>query len=123
VGNRKSGPNEALQQTAAAILVSRRLLFQSHFRVTDMDPSVIRCVCLRDIAPDDLPWMYEFNLDPEANRLAATIPRSAEAFRAHWERALADPSVVAKAIYVDDLPLRRSFRSTKPLHTQTSPAR
>ena len=55
-----------------------------------MDPIVISRVRLREIAQDDLPRMYEFNLDPEANRLAATILRSAKAFEAHWENALAD---------------------------------
>jgi RimJ/RimL family protein N-acetyltransferase len=53
---------------------------------------------LRTIEPDDLPRLYEFNLDPDANRLAATVPRSAEAFRAHWERILADPGTIARAI-------------------------
>jgi RimJ/RimL family protein N-acetyltransferase len=46
--------------------------------------------------------MYEFNLDPDANRLAMTIPRSASAFKSHWEKALADPNVVVKAISVAD---------------------
>jgi RimJ/RimL family protein N-acetyltransferase len=66
-----------------------------------MDP-IVSCVRLRDIAQDDLPRMYEFNLDPEGNRLAATIPRNAEAFAAHWENVLADSNVVAKAISVGD---------------------
>ena len=42
--------------------------------------------------------MYQMQLDPEANRLAVTIPRSAEAFDAHWADALHDPSITAKAI-------------------------
>ena len=57
-------------------------------------------VCLRDIKQDDLPRMFEFNLDPDANRLAGTVPRSADAFRAHWANVLADRNVVAKAISV-----------------------
>ena len=44
--------------------------------------------------------MYEFNLDPEANRMAMTTPRSANAFQIHWEKALADLEVTAKAILV-----------------------
>lgn len=68
-----------------------------------MDPIITNRVYLRDIAQDDLPRMYEFNLDPEANRIAATIPRSAEAFEAHWKNALADGDVVARAISVGDL--------------------
>lgn len=57
-------------------------------------------VCLRDLQPDDLPRLFEFNLDPEANRLAATIARDEHAFAANWTKALADPNVVAKAICV-----------------------
>jgi RimJ/RimL family protein N-acetyltransferase len=69
-----------------------------------MDPIFSHRVRLRDIALDDLPWIYELNLDLEANRLAVTKPRSAEAFDAHWRKVLADADVVAKAIIVDDLP-------------------
>jgi RimJ/RimL family protein N-acetyltransferase len=35
--------------------------------------------------------------------LAATNPRSADAFDAHWANALCDPSVIAKAIMVDEI--------------------
>jgi RimJ/RimL family protein N-acetyltransferase len=68
-----------------------------------MKPAVISHVRLRDIEQDDLPRIYEFNLDPDANRLAVTIPRSADAFAAHWEEVLADPHVVAKAISVSNV--------------------
>jgi RimJ/RimL family protein N-acetyltransferase len=46
--------------------------------------------------------MYEMQLDPESNRLAVTIPRSAEAFEAHWANVLRDPSVTAKAILLGE---------------------
>ncbi len=59
-------------------------------------------VRLRDIERDDLPTLYEYQLDPEANRLAATNPRSADAFDAHWANALGDSGVIAKAILVGD---------------------
>lgn len=58
---------------------------------------------LRDIERDDLPTLYEYQLDPEANQLAATNPRSADEFKTHWANALADASVIAKAIVVDDV--------------------
>jgi RimJ/RimL family protein N-acetyltransferase len=67
-----------------------------------MDPLVISRIRLREIAEDDLPRIYEFNLDPDANRLAATLPRSAERFEAHWTSVLADSNVVARAIVVED---------------------
>jgi RimJ/RimL family protein N-acetyltransferase len=65
-----------------------------------MDPIVVSRVRLRNIERDDLPRLYEFHLDPDANRLAATIPRSVDAFEAHWGNALGDPNVVSKAISV-----------------------
>lgn len=62
-------------------------------------------VRLRDIGRDDLPWMYQMHLDPEANRLAATTPRTAEAFAAHWAAILAAPGVPPKAILLGDVPV------------------
>lgn len=59
-------------------------------------------VSLRNVERDDLPRMYQMQLDPESNRLAVTIPRSAEAFESHWADALRDPSVTAKAILLGD---------------------
>ena len=68
-----------------------------------MEPIVISYVRLRDIRPDDLPRIYEFQLDPDANCLAATISRSADAFDAHWRNVLADPDVIVKAILLGDV--------------------
>ena len=65
-------------------------------------PATSRLVRLRCVGRDDLPRMYEMQLDPESNRLAVTIPRSAEAFEAHWADALPDPSVTAKAILLGE---------------------
>lgn len=76
--------------------------FKSRSNSRNMDPVVISRVRLREIAQDDLPGIYEFNLDPDANRLAATLPRSAEDFQAHWKTVLADSNVVARAIVVGD---------------------
>ncbi len=59
-------------------------------------------VRLRGVESRDLPTLFEFQLDPEANRLAATNPRSAAAFNAHWEKILEDPNVTVKAILVGD---------------------
>jgi RimJ/RimL family protein N-acetyltransferase len=46
--------------------------------------------------------MYEMQLDPESNRMAATIPRTAEAFDAHWAKVLADPAVAPRAVLVGE---------------------
>lgn len=60
-------------------------------------------VRLRNVEQDDLPRMYEMQLDSESNRLAVTIPRSEEAFSAHWENALRDPRITAKVIVVGEV--------------------
>jgi ribosomal-protein-alanine N-acetyltransferase len=59
-------------------------------------------VRLRNTELADLPRIFEFQLDPESNRMAVTIPRSADSFATHWDNALRDPSVTAKAIVVGD---------------------
>src|SRR6185369_9139478 len=56
------------------------------------------CVRLRPVQAGDLPRMYDLQSDPESNRMAVTIPRSAEAFHSHWAKALADPGATTRAI-------------------------
>jgi hypothetical protein len=48
-------------------------------------------VRLRPVQPGDLPRMYEMQLDPESNRMAGTIPRTAEVFDSHWAKVLDVP--------------------------------
>jgi RimJ/RimL family protein N-acetyltransferase len=67
-----------------------------------MESTDIRSVYLRNVTPDDLPKIYEFNLDPAANRLAMTVPRDAEAFSVQWRKILGDTNIVAKAICVGE---------------------
>jgi RimJ/RimL family protein N-acetyltransferase len=45
--------------------------------------------------------MFDLQLDPESNRMAVTIPRTREAFDAHWEKALGDPRNTTRAILFD----------------------
>ena len=59
-------------------------------------------VRLRPVEPGDLPRMYEMQIDTESNRMAVTIPRTAEAFDAHWAKVLVDPGVTARAILVGE---------------------
>jgi RimJ/RimL family protein N-acetyltransferase len=66
------------------------------------DPTTSDLIRLRNVERDDLPRMFEMQLDPESNRLAVTIPRSAEAFEAHWGNVLRDPSLTAKAILLGE---------------------
>lgn len=56
---------------------------------------------LREVADEDLPIFFEFQLDPEANCMAAFTakdPTDREAFAAHWKRLRADPSIISRTI-------------------------
>lgn len=60
---------------------------------------------LREIVDADLPILFEQQLDPEANWMAAFTakdPADREAFERHWERIRRDPEIVLRVIEVDD---------------------
>ncbi len=59
-------------------------------------------VYLRPILPPDLPILFQFQLDPESNTLAAVNPRDLPTFNALWAKTLADPTATARAIIADD---------------------
>jgi RimJ/RimL family protein N-acetyltransferase len=67
----------------------------------DQDPTS-NTVRLRDVALDDIATLYEHQLDPESNRMAAVFPRDEAAFRAKWTTILDDETVVPRAILLDD---------------------
>ena len=50
-------------------------------------------VALREVRAADLPILCAQQQDPVANSLAAFPARDTDAFRAHWARILADPTV------------------------------
>ena len=59
---------------------------------------------LRPVLPSDLDVLFEFQLDPEANRMAAfsaADPSDREAYIAKWTRILAESSLPVRAIVVD----------------------
>jgi len=59
---------------------------------------------LRDVVEDDLPIFFEQQLDPDANYMAAFTakdPTNREAFAGHWNRILADGTVIIKTIVFD----------------------
>ena len=58
-------------------------------------------VRLREIEPADLPVLFEHQRDPVANAMAAFPARERDAFMAHWERILADPEALIRAVEVD----------------------
>jgi RimJ/RimL family protein N-acetyltransferase len=53
---------------------------------------------LRDVVEADLPVFFEHQADPEAAAMADFPARDRDAFDAHWERILADPSLSKKTI-------------------------
>lgn len=59
---------------------------------------------LRDVVEEDLPIFFEQQSDPEANYMAAFTakdPTNREAFTAHWNRIMADATVIIKTIVCD----------------------
>jgi len=66
-----------------------------------MDSAISNSVRIRKLERADLPYVFQMQLDPDSNRLAAVIPLSAEAFEARWADNLRDPSVTAQAILLD----------------------
>lgn len=61
-------------------------------------------VSLRDVLSADLPIFFEFQLDPDAQAMAAFLardPTDREAFMTHWHRILANPSNIIRTIVVD----------------------
>ena len=53
---------------------------------------------LRDVIESDLPVFFEQQADPEAVAMADFPARERDAFDAHWERILADPSLWKRTI-------------------------
>ncbi|HET9912455.1 MAG TPA: GNAT family N-acetyltransferase [Anaerolineales bacterium] len=58
-------------------------------------------VQLRDVLETDLPIFFEQQLDPEATQMADFPSRTQDAFMAHWNRIMADDSVLIKTILFD----------------------
>ena len=59
---------------------------------------------LRNVVNDDLPLFFEYQLDPEANSMAAFTakdPTNQAAFMAHWRRILADETTINQTILFD----------------------
>lgn len=63
-----------------------------------------RDLLLRNVVADDLPLFFDFQLDPDANSMAAFTardPTDREAFTAHWNRILAEPTCIIRTIVWD----------------------
>ncbi len=58
-------------------------------------------VHLRDVEADDLPLFFEHQRDPIAVAMVAFRSRDRAAFDQHWEKLLADESLLKKTIVAD----------------------
>jgi RimJ/RimL family protein N-acetyltransferase len=61
-------------------------------------------VVLREVTENDLPIFFQQQLDPEANQMAAFTardPADRNAFNAHWNKILADETVMPRTILLD----------------------
>ena len=59
---------------------------------------------LRDVVEGDLHLFFEFQLDSDANKMAAFIardPTDREAFEVHWKKILAEPTNIIRTIVCD----------------------
>ena len=68
------------------------------------DTRMLNDFFLRDVLESDLPLFFAYQLDPEANQMAAFTakdPTNQEAFMSHWHRIMADPSNIIRTIVVD----------------------
>lgn len=58
-------------------------------------------VLLRAVRPDDVPLLFQYQLDPLSNDMAMTHPRDAAAFHAVWGQIAQNPEIVARVIESD----------------------
>lgn len=73
-----------------------------NFRMTDLATHpAMHEVRLRAVEADDLPTLYQYQLDPEACGMAAVKPRNVEAFNALWAKAFTDGTTIARVILAD----------------------
>ncbi len=59
-------------------------------------------ISLRPVEPDDLPVFFADQADAGAAALVGLPSRDREAFDAHWERILADPTGLIRTIVTED---------------------
>jgi RimJ/RimL family protein N-acetyltransferase len=57
---------------------------------------------LRPVVANDLPILFEYQREPEANEMAAFPARDWDAFMTHWSKILSDESVLTMAVVVDN---------------------
>lgn len=58
-------------------------------------------VLLRNVIEDDLPILFQHQIDPIAAQMAAFPSREQSAFMTHWKKILNDGSIIKKTILLD----------------------
>ena len=58
-------------------------------------------VTLRPVVEEDLPVIYERQLDPDSVRMSGVNPRDPDEFAAYWKETMADDSILARSIVAD----------------------
>jgi len=64
----------------------------------------LQSLLLREVVDDDLALFFDFQLDPDANYMAAFTakdPTNREAFTTHWNKIIADPTTINRTIVCD----------------------
>jgi RimJ/RimL family protein N-acetyltransferase len=56
---------------------------------------------LRGVEEHDLPFFFDHQRDPDANRMASFEARDRDAFMGHWAKILRDESVVVRTVESD----------------------
>ena len=59
-------------------------------------------VSLRRVELDDLLLFFEHQSEPEANAMAAFPARDHDTFMSHWQKILADETVIVRSVLVGD---------------------
>lgn len=67
----------------------------------DLDRGTEERRVLRDVIEADLPFFFDHQRDPEANRMAAFAARDREAFMAHWQKLLASGDITKKTVVLE----------------------
>ena len=57
---------------------------------------------LRSVTESDLPILFEFQMEPEGNAMAAFPARGKDEFLAHWRKIFDDKSCIALAVIVEE---------------------
>lgn len=68
-------------------------------------PASSDCIQLRPVTHDDLPAIYQWQLDPASNRMAMVNPRSPESFNTLWDDAIHGRDIIARIILLDAEPV------------------